>query len=156
PATRCPTSPPSRGVPPSSPRRRTAERRHGYHRHMGVGGLRALVTGAGGFIGGHLTARLVGEGAPVRAFVRYNSRTDHRAPDWLPPDLAGEIDVVSGDLRDLESIEAAMADVEAVFHLGAQIAIPYSYVNPRDFFETNVLGTLNVAQAALRAGVLRV
>src|SRR5205807_1139073 len=61
-----------------------------------------------------------------------------------------------GDLRDPESVQKAMAGVEVVFHLGAQIAIPYSFVNPRDFFATNVGGTLNVAQAALSAGVQRV
>jgi NAD dependent epimerase/dehydratase len=123
---------------------------------MGFGGLRALVTGAGGFIGGHLTARLVEEGARVRAFVRYNSRNERGTLDWLPAEVAGDIAVVLGDLRDVESVAAAMADVEVAFHLGAQIAIPYSYANPRDFFETNVLGTLNVAQAALHAGVTRV
>jgi NAD dependent epimerase/dehydratase len=123
---------------------------------MGFGGRRALVTGAGGFIGGHLTARLVEEGANVRAFVRYNSRNERGTLDWLPPEVAGEVEAVLGDLRDVESVTAAMTDVEVAFHLGAQIAIPYSYVNPRDFFETNVLGTLNVAQAALRAGVARV
>jgi dTDP-glucose 4,6-dehydratase len=67
-----------------------------------------------------------------------------------------EVDVVLGDLRDIESVQQAAQGVETIFHLGAQIAIPYSFVNPRDFFETNVLGTLNVAQAALRGGARRV
>ena len=115
-----------------------------------------LVTGAGGFIGGHLAAELVSQGARVRGLVRYNSRADRGTLDWLDPAVAAEIEVVSGELRDVESVRRAVADVDAVFHLGALIAIPYSYVNPRDFFEVNVLGSLNVAQAALDAHVERV
>lgn len=111
-----------------------------------------LVTGAGGFIGGHLTAELVRRGARVRAFLRYNSRGDRGTLPWFGK-LAEEVEVVFGDLRDVESVARAVAGMERVFHLGAQIAIPYSYINPRDFFETNVLGTLNVAQAALQAAV---
>ena len=119
-------------------------------------GRRVLVTGAGGFIGGHLVERLVHEGAAVRALARYNSRNERGTLDWLDPDIVAEVDVVLGELRDIESVSAAVAGTEVVLHLGAQIAIPYSYVNPRDFFEVNVLGSLNVAQAALRAGVERV
>jgi NAD dependent epimerase/dehydratase len=115
-----------------------------------------LVTGAGGFIGGHLAADLVQRGARVRAFVRYNSRNERGTLDWLDPAVAAEMDVVLGDLRDVESISRAAKGIELVFHLGAQIAIPYSYVNPRDFFETNVLGSLNLAQAALAVGLARV
>lgn len=92
----------------------------------------------------------------MRAFVRYNSRNERGALDWLDPAVAAEIDVVLGDLRDVESISGAAKGIELVFHLGAQIAIPYSYVNPRDFFTTNVLGSLNVAQAALAEGLDRV
>jgi NAD dependent epimerase/dehydratase len=114
-----------------------------------------LVTGAGGFIGANLVAQLVRDGADVRALVRYNSRNDRGAIDWLEPELTNGVDVVLGDLRDVESVRRAVGGSELVFHLGAQIAIPYSYVNPRDFFETNVLGTLNVAQASLEHGVER-
>jgi NAD dependent epimerase/dehydratase len=121
----------------------------------GLGGRKALVTGAGGFIGAHLCSALVGGEADVRALVRYNSRDDHGALDWLEPDVAEEIEAVSGDLRDPESVVAAVQGAEVVFHLAAQIAIPYSYVNPRDFFETNVIGSLNVAQASLSHGVER-
>jgi dTDP-glucose 4,6-dehydratase len=123
---------------------------------MPFSGQSVLVTGAGGFIGGHLVARLVAEGARVRAFVRYNSRNERGTLDWLSPEVVEDVEVVLGDLRDIESVQQATEGVETVFHLGAQIAIPYSFVNPRDFFETNVLGTLNVAQAALREGVKRV
>lgn len=121
-----------------------------------LSGRSVLVTGAGGFIGGHLVSRLVREGASVRALVRYNSRNERGTLDWLEPEEVAGVEVVLGELRDVESVRAAVAGVEVVFHLGAQIAIPYSYVNPRDFFEVNVLGSLNVAQAARDAGVARV
>jgi NAD dependent epimerase/dehydratase len=121
-----------------------------------VQGHSVVVTGAGGFIGSHLTARLVEMGASVRAFLRYNSRDDRGSLAWLDPEVVSEVEVVLGDLRDPESVIAALDGAEIAFHLGAQIAIPYSYLNPRDYFETNVLGTLNVAQAALAAGVERV
>jgi NAD dependent epimerase/dehydratase len=118
-----------------------------------IDGRPVLVTGAGGFIGGRLVARLVEEGARVRGLVRYNSRGDRGTIGWLDPAVAREIEVFSGELRDIESVSRAVEGVDVVFHLGAQIAIPYSYVNPRDYFEVNALGTLNVAQAALRHGV---
>jgi NAD dependent epimerase/dehydratase len=119
-------------------------------------GRQTLVTGAGGFIGGHLTVALNQAGAQVRALCRYNSRGDRGTLDWFDREQTNGVEVVHGDLRDQESVAQAMAGVEAVFHLGAQIAIPYSFINPRDFVETNVGGTLNVAQAALAAGVARV
>lgn len=113
----------------------------------------ALVTGAGGFIASHLCEALLQEGIGVRGLVRYNSRNDRGMLEWLDPAVQDEIEVVPGDLRDTESVDRATEGVTYVLHLGAQIAIPYSYVNPRDFYETNVLGTLNVAQAALRHSV---
>jgi NAD dependent epimerase/dehydratase len=122
---------------------------------MSLNGRAVLVTGAGGFIGGHLVAELVRQGASVRAFVRYNSRNERGTLDWLHRDIVTELDVVLGDLRDVESVANAVEGTDVILHLGAQVAIPYSYVNPRDFFETNVLGTLNVAQAALRECVER-
>jgi len=118
-------------------------------------GETVLVTGAGGFIGGHLVEHLVREGAGVRAFCHYNSRNDRGTLDWLDPEVSAEVDVVLGDLRDSESVSGAVRGTQAVFHLGALIAIPYSYVNARAYFEVNVLGTLNVAQAALDHGVGR-
>lgn len=122
----------------------------------GVKGRPVLVTGAAGFIGSHLVAALVEQGAEVRGLLRYTSRGDLGALAWLEPEVADAAELVFGDLRDPESVAAAAAGVEVIFHLGAQIAIPYSYVNPRDFFETNVIGTLNVARAALDAGADRV
>jgi NAD dependent epimerase/dehydratase len=121
-----------------------------------LAGRPVLVTGAGGFIGGHLVERLVRDGARVRAMCRYNSRNDRGTLDWLDAEVTAEVEVVLGELRDVESVAAAVEGSEVVLHLGAQIAIPYSYVNPRDFLEVNVLGALNVAQAALRHGVQRV
>jgi len=119
-------------------------------------GRSVLVTGAGGFIGGHVVERLVRDGARVRAFCRYNSRNERGTLDWVDPNVVAEVEVVLGELRDVESVGAAVEGTEVVLHLNAQIAIPYSYVNPRDFFEVNVLGSLNVAQAGVRHGVQRI
>jgi len=119
-------------------------------------GKSILVTGAGGFIGSHLTERLAREGARVRAFVRYNSRHDVGLLSLLPRELLASIEVVSGDLRDGEAVRKAVSGAEVVFHLGALIAIPYSYLHPREVVETNVLGTLNVLLAARDLGTPRV
>jgi NAD dependent epimerase/dehydratase len=119
-------------------------------------GKKILITGAGGFIGSHLTERLVNLGATVRAFVRYNSRNDRGWLEILPPSVKEKIDVLMGDLRDSESVREAMKDIEIVFHLAALIAIPYSYIRPREVIETNVIGTLNVLNAARDYGVKKV
>jgi NAD dependent epimerase/dehydratase len=108
---------------------------------------KVMVTGAGGFIGSHLVERLAELGAKVRAFVRYNSRNDQGFIEILPEHIQRQIEVITGDLRDSGSVRIAVKDVQIVFHLGASIAIPYSYVNPRDAIETNVIGTLNVLNA---------
>ncbi len=107
-----------------------------------------LVTGAGGFIGSHLTERLVADGAKVRAFVRYTARSDIGYLRLAPPEIRSQIEFVFGDLRDEHAVVEAMRGVDVVFHLGALIAIPYSYVHPREVVETNVMGTLNVLMAA--------
>jgi NAD dependent epimerase/dehydratase len=118
-----------------------------------LSGTKVSVTGAGGFIGSHLVEALVSRGAAVRAMVRYNSRADRGALEWISPDVLSDVEVVVGDVRDVESAAQAVEGCETVFNLAALIAIPYSYVNPRDYFETNVLGTLNLLQAA-RSGSL--
>ena len=115
-----------------------------------------LVTGAGGFIGSHLVEQLVLEGAHVRAFVRYNSRADPGLLKMLPPDLFGRLDIVMGDLRDLSAVQQAAKGVNHIFHLGALIAIPYSYLHPAEVVETNVIGTLNVLLAARDLKVERI
>ncbi len=118
-------------------------------------GKRALVTGAGGFIGSQLTESLVRNGAQVRAFVRYNSRGDAGLLRQLPGDAQEEVEIVAGDLRDTGAIDAAVAGVDVVFHLGAIISIPYSYKHPVETAETNFMGTLNVLMACRAHGVGR-
>ena len=119
-------------------------------------GRPVLVTGAGGFIGSHLVESLARRGAQVRAFVRYNSRGDTGLLSLAPPELRASIDVIAGDLRDLPALMAALRDVEIVFHLGALIAIPYSYEHPVEVVQSNVLGTLNVLLAGRENGVHRI
>lgn len=118
-------------------------------------GIRVLVTGAGGFIGSHLTERLVSEGASVRAFVRYNSKGNRGFIDGFPPQTVEALEVIAGDLRDPQAVSGAVEGADYVFHLGALIAIPYSYVHPRDVVESNVLGTFNVLSACRERGVKR-
>jgi NAD dependent epimerase/dehydratase len=115
----------------------------------GWDGRRVLVTGAGGFIGSHLVERLVELGADVCGFVEYSSLGSWGWLDESP--MKGEISVVAGDVRDRDSLRAAVAGVEVVYHLAALIAIPYSYEAPASYVETNVLGTVNVLQAASQA-----
>lgn len=119
-------------------------------------GRRVLVTGAGGFIGSHLVERLAQDGAQVRAFVRYNSRADIGLLGLLPAALRSRVEVIAGDLRDQAAVEAATRGVSHIFHLGALISIPYSYLHPVEVIETNVLGTVSVLQAARAQGVERV
>ena len=116
---------------------------------------RVLVTGAGGCIGSHLAETLLAHGARVRAFVRYTSRGDPGLLAFLPAELRGGLEIVAGDLRDPQAIQAAVEGREIVFHLGALISIPYSYRHPYEVAETNLMGTLNVLMACRQAGVAR-
>jgi dTDP-glucose 4,6-dehydratase len=118
-------------------------------------GKHVLITGAGGFIASHLVEALVSEGARVRAFVRYNSRGDPGLLALLPADTLEKVETIAGDLRDLPAVREAVRGVSHVFHLGALIAIPYSYLHPAEVVETNVIGTLNVLLAAREGGVER-
>lgn len=110
-------------------------------------GKRVLVTGAGGFIGSHLVELLVREGHEVRALVRYNGRDDRGHLDRLDDAVKASIEVHRGDLKDPEAVRKAVDGRAWVFHLGALIAIPYSYQNPLDVVQTNVVGTAHVLDA---------
>ena len=123
---------------------------------MNWNGKKVLVTGAGGFIASHLVEHLVREGAQVRGFVRYNSRNDLGMLKWLASDILSQVEIMQGDLRDNEAVRNAVRSVDTVFHLGALIAIPYSYVNPREVIDVNIMGTLNVLMAARDFGTRRV
>lgn len=118
--------------------------------------MKVLVTGADGFIGSHLTEELVHHGYTVKAFVLYNSFNTWGWLDTLPESVMENVEVFQGDIRDPHGVEQAMADVDAVFHLAALIAIPFSYHSPDTYVDTNVKGTLNVLQAARKHSVSRV
>lgn len=107
-------------------------------------GKSVLITGAGGFIGSHLTETLLKKGANVRVFVRYNSRGDLGLLHQLPATRLDSIEINSGDLRDPQAVHQAVRGIEMVFHLGALVSIPYSYRHPFEVSETNFMGTLNV------------
>ena len=115
-----------------------------------------LVTGADGFIGSHLTEALVRGGHDVRAFVLYNSFNSWGWLDRCGADVKGRFEVFAGDVRDPNGVRTAMKDCEAVLHLAALIAIPYSYHSPDTYVDTNIKGTLNIVQAARDLGVRRV
>ena len=113
-----------------------------------------LVTGAAGFIGSHLCENLVRKGERVRAFIHYNSRNFW---GWLEnSDYRDQIEVMAGDLRDLDSVLRAVDGADRIYHLGALIGIPYSYESPLAYIRTNIEGTYNVLEAARRVGVERV
>ena len=111
-----------------------------------------LVTGGGGFIGSRLCERLVQSGATVRAFVRYTSRAEIGLLRFLEPDILKKVEIIRGDLRDFSAVEQASRGVDIVFHLGALISIPYSYVHPVETVQTNVIGTLNILEACRKSG----
>ena len=117
---------------------------------------KVLVTGADGFIGSHLTEALVRQGYAVRAFTHYNSFNSWGWLDHCADDVRGQFEVFSGDIRDPHGVKEAMRCCDAVLHLAALIAIPYSYHSPDTYVDTNVKGTLNVLQAARELGVGRV
>jgi NAD dependent epimerase/dehydratase len=115
-----------------------------------------LVTGADGFIGSHLTQRLLEEGCKVKAFVYYNSFNSWGWIDTFPKELKNRLEIFAGDIRDPNGVRTAMQGVDVVFHLAALIAIPFSYHSPDSYVDTNVKGTLNVVQAARDLNTKRV
>ncbi len=116
-------------------------------------GKKVLVTGAGGFIGSHLTERLFELGANVRAFVRYTSRSDEGFIKYFSDDLRKHMDIVYGDIRELETVVKAVDGVDVIFNLAALVGIPYSYIHPQEVIEANTIGTLNLLMAARDVGI---
>jgi NAD dependent epimerase/dehydratase len=114
-----------------------------------------LITGADGFIGSHLTESLIRQGFKVRAFVYYNSFNSWGWLDHCADEIKGQFEVFLGDIRDPHGVKAAMTGCDAVVHLAALIAIPFSYHSPDTYVDTNVKGTLNVLQAARELGIKR-
>lgn len=117
---------------------------------------KVLVTGSEGFIGSHLTEELVKKGYEVKAFVLYNSFNTWGWLDTLPDEIMKHVEVFTGDVRDPNAVQEAMKGMDAVLHLAALIAIPYSYYAPDAYVDTNVKGTLNVLQAARHLETARV
>jgi NAD dependent epimerase/dehydratase len=118
--------------------------------------MRVLVTGAGGFIGSHVTELLLREGCDVRALVRYNSRSDFGHLGKIPESLVRRLEVRLGDVADPFLVREFVADCDVVMHLAALIGIPYSYVAPASYVATNISGTLNVLEACRQAKTQRV
>ena len=123
---------------------------------MNLKNRKILVTGADGFIGSHLIEELVRRGYDTRAFVMYNSFNTWGWLDHAEPEVRKSLDVFAGDIRDPHGVKQATKGCDAVLHLAALIAIPYSYHSPDTYVDTNVKGTLNVVQAARELGVEKV
>lgn len=119
-------------------------------------GKTVLVTGAAGFIGSHLTEELLHSGAKVKAMIHYNSNNHWGWLEHFPQNLKDQLEICSGDIRDPYFMDSVIEGVHTVFHLAALIAIPYSYVAPQSYIDTNISGTLNVLQACRRHKVKKV
>jgi NAD dependent epimerase/dehydratase len=117
---------------------------------------KVLVTGSDGFIGSHLTEELIKQGYQVKAFVYYNSLNTWGWLDTLPQEILNEIEIFQGDIRDPNGVMEAVKNVDAIFHLAALIAIPFSFHSPDAYVETNIKGTLNMLQAARELATNRV
>lgn len=116
--------------------------------------MKLLITGAGGFIGSHLTELLVEEGHDVKAFVRYNSKNNW---GWLESSIVkNHVDIITGDIRDYDSVYNSLKNCDVVFHLAALIGIPYSYISPKAYIETNITGTYNILQASKAHGLSQI
>ncbi|MCR0523032.1 NAD-dependent 4,6-dehydratase LegB [[Clostridium] innocuum] len=118
--------------------------------------MKVLVTGADGFIGSHLTERLLEKGYEVRAFIYYNSFNNWGWLETLSKENLNKIEIFAGDIRDPNGVREAMKDIDIVYHLAALIAIPFSYHSPDSYVDTNIKGTLNVLQAARDLGTKRI
>ncbi|SDR60403.1 UDP-glucose 4-epimerase [Rhizobiales bacterium GAS191] len=122
---------------------------------MGYDNLKVLVTGADGFIGSHLTEKLVARGAKVTALCLYNSFDHHGWLDDLPAAARAKLTIVRGDIRDSAFVRRIVQGQDILFHLAALIAIPHSYAAAQSYVETNILGTLNMLEAARESDVVR-
>ncbi len=122
---------------------------------MELAGRKVLVTGAGGFIGSHLVEALAAEGCSVRCFIRYTSRSDRGWLESFPEKLLNNLDIIAGDLKDPDAVRGVVSGCDTVFHLGALIGIPYSYIHPRNYVDTNVIGSTNVLTACRDLAVER-
>ncbi|MEA1986703.1 MAG: SDR family NAD(P)-dependent oxidoreductase [Candidatus Marinimicrobia bacterium] len=117
---------------------------------------KVLVTGAGGFIGSNLVEELVKKGIQVRAFIHYNSRNSWGNLELLPSKILNEVEIFTGNIEDPFSVKKAVKNCDTVFHLAALIGIPYSYIAPESYVNTNVKGTLNIMQACLDQNVEKI
>jgi len=109
---------------------------------------KALITGAGGFIGSHLAERLVSLGARVKAFIKYNSRGNLGMLEFIPKAALDAIEITAGDIRDAQCVRSAVEGNEVIFHLAALTGVPYSYIHPGDVVDNNIYGALNIFEAA--------
>jgi len=116
--------------------------------------MKVFITGADGFIGSHLTEMLIEEGYKVKALSQYNSFNNWGWLEDIPQNK--NLEIISGDIRDPHFCKEVTKDVDIIFHLAALIAIPYSYIAPDSYVDTNVKGTLNICQAAKENGNIRV
>ena len=123
---------------------------------MQLKGKKVVITGADGFIGSHLTERLVEEGCKVKAFCFYNSFNSWGWLDTVNPETLRQLEIFTGDIRDANGVRTALRDADVVFHLAALIAIPFSYHSPESYVDTNIKGTLNILQACRDLNVERV
>ena len=121
---------------------------------MRLSGKKVVVTGAEGFIGSHLIEALLQQDCDIKAFVNYNSRGSHGWLDNSP--VAEKIEVFAGDVRNGDTVLHALDGYDVVFHLAALIGIPYSYISPSSYVDTNITGTLNIMQAARKLGLEKV
>jgi len=123
---------------------------------MNLKGKKVLVTGSEGFIGSHLTERLVELGAKVTALVQYNSFNNWGWIDTFSDEIKDNIEIVTGDIREYDNVKRIIKGKDVVFHLAALIAIPYSYLSPMAYVRTNVEGTTNVLEACKEYGVEKI
>lgn len=121
-----------------------------------IDGKKVLITGADGFIGSHLTEKLLSLGCKLNVFVRYDKGIKSEFIDSLPEELKNNITVIAGDIRDPDALRHAAKDVDVIFHLAAIVSIPYSYINPREVVETNIVGTMNVLIAGRENNVEKI